>query len=291
MNFTYLYYYRAVAQTEHMTKAAKELNVTQPALSRAIAHLERDVGQPLFIRKNNRLVLNEAGKIFLNVTNDILNAWEQGIQDIAKQTKEARIILNVSSAGASIPKLVQAFCAQHPNAVFTIQSSSNQLGVDLFCDFYLFSSVSEVPPPNAILLRREQLYLIVSNSNPLSKLDSVALRDCQNLPFLFADEKNDMYTIQMHYCNLAGFKPNVQLKVEKQNILMELVSLNQGVTLSVRGLANEQRVPIPISDIPCYRYVYMLTNPRHETTPILEAFQSFAVRYFSNAQVPFHDEV
>ncbi len=46
MELLQLAYFRAVAQREHMTRAAEELNVTQPALSRAIARLERELGVP-----------------------------------------------------------------------------------------------------------------------------------------------------------------------------------------------------------------------------------------------------
>ncbi|SHF30584.1 regulatory helix-turn-helix protein, lysR family [Seinonella peptonophila] len=53
MELLQLQYFQRVARMEHMTKAAKDLRIAQPALSKTIARLERDIGVPLFDRKGN----------------------------------------------------------------------------------------------------------------------------------------------------------------------------------------------------------------------------------------------
>ena len=58
---------------------------------------------------------------------------------------------------------------------------------------------------DSVFLGEEQLYLTASPSNPLAKLPSVALSELSSKRFLFADSSNDMQSIQMHYCRLAGF--------------------------------------------------------------------------------------
>lgn len=64
MELLQLQYFRTVARMEHMTKAAKELRIAQPALSKTIARLEEDLGVPLFDRQNRQIKLNEFGRAF-----------------------------------------------------------------------------------------------------------------------------------------------------------------------------------------------------------------------------------
>lgn len=66
MELLQLKYFCTVARLEHMTKAAEELRIAQPALSRKIARLEESVGVPLFDRHGRRIRLNAYGKAFLS---------------------------------------------------------------------------------------------------------------------------------------------------------------------------------------------------------------------------------
>ena len=65
MELNYLIYFRTVAKTEHISQAAAELHITQPALSRAISRVEQEVGAQLFERGANSIRLNHAGRAFL----------------------------------------------------------------------------------------------------------------------------------------------------------------------------------------------------------------------------------
>lgn len=70
-----LRYFQEVARRENMTEAAKHLNVTQSAISTAMAQLERTLGIDLFIRQKNRsVVLSPAGRRFLFEVNPFLES-------------------------------------------------------------------------------------------------------------------------------------------------------------------------------------------------------------------------
>ena len=65
MELLHLNYFREVAAVENITKAAKKLYVSQPALSTAIARLEKELDFLLFERKGNRIELTEADRLRL----------------------------------------------------------------------------------------------------------------------------------------------------------------------------------------------------------------------------------
>ena len=81
MNFLHLHYFKLVAKSENITKAAQEAYISTSGLSKVISRLESEVGYPLFERYSNRLVLNSAGRIFYdfaeNVYHNRTNAWHK----------------------------------------------------------------------------------------------------------------------------------------------------------------------------------------------------------------------
>lgn len=292
MNFMMLRYFRAVAHAEQMTKPAADLKVAQPALSRAIKRVETEVGRQLFVRRNNKLTLNYAGQVLLRTVDSILDLWDSTVEELQLQSDRSpsEIVMNVSSAGASVPTLLQSFRQVYPEVMFTIHGQHGRIWEDAVCDLFLFASAQEMHPEPAVLLCREQLYLSVSVRNPLARKSAVALENCGALPFLFPDESNDMHNIQMHYCNLAGFTPQIKLKTEKQNILLNLISLDQGVALlpSISSMDGREIVQLPVSGFPCYRYIYIMLNPRRSHNEMAVRFQQFCVDYYGNKADPSH---
>ena len=65
-----------IARHGHMTRAAEELGVTQPALSAAVRKLEEELGTPLFHRTGHGVELTEAGRVFIEHAGITLRAAE-----------------------------------------------------------------------------------------------------------------------------------------------------------------------------------------------------------------------
>lgn len=73
MEFRVLNYFLAIAREENFTKAAQQLHVTQPTLSRQIAQLEEELGVELFVRSNHNIILTEDGMILKRRAQEILS--------------------------------------------------------------------------------------------------------------------------------------------------------------------------------------------------------------------------
>lgn len=77
-------YFQTVARLEHMTKAAEQLQIAQPSLSKTISRLEEDLGVALFDREHRKIRLNAAGRIFLNRVERAFAELNEGRREIVE---------------------------------------------------------------------------------------------------------------------------------------------------------------------------------------------------------------
>ena len=76
MNFLQLSYFKKVAELEHISQAANELYISQPALSKSVHLLEEEIGYPLFTREGTGIRLNENGRILYRYACRILSGYQ-----------------------------------------------------------------------------------------------------------------------------------------------------------------------------------------------------------------------
>ena len=97
MELKQLEQFKAVADCNHLSNAAEQLYITQPALSKSIAKLEAEAGFELFRHEKNKITLNENGKAFLYYAERVLAAHDELQQFCANRRKKAAPARLVSS--------------------------------------------------------------------------------------------------------------------------------------------------------------------------------------------------
>ena len=119
----------------NFTKAAKELGITQPAVSSHIAEIENDIHDLVFIRKKGMVELTEKGKILLDYAERILHLYACAHRELVPSTDETHKHLNIAAgsiiARAFLPRLVDSFCKIYPNTSVTILERDDQEMEDL----------------------------------------------------------------------------------------------------------------------------------------------------------------
>lgn len=92
MELRVLNYFLAIAREESFTRAAEQLHVTQPTLSRQIAQLEEELGVELFARSNHNIILTGDGMILKRRAQEILSLADKTKRDFCTRTKTLRVL-------------------------------------------------------------------------------------------------------------------------------------------------------------------------------------------------------
>jgi DNA-binding transcriptional LysR family regulator len=123
-----LRYFAAVAEELHFTRAAERLYVSQPALSKQIRALERQVGVELFRRDRHGVALTAAGAALLPHAREVLAAWARGAEAVerARAAGRSTLVVGMSTSpgrGGLLPAIRSRFTASRPEAVLRLRQA------------------------------------------------------------------------------------------------------------------------------------------------------------------------
>ncbi len=129
MELTPLRQFRAIALAGHMTRAARALGVSQPALSAMLKKLEREVGAPLLDRTGRGVELTEAGRAFLAHAEDALRRVDAGVQAVREiaglEAGSIRIGGGATAVTYLLPPVVSAVRRAHPGLRFYVRETGS----------------------------------------------------------------------------------------------------------------------------------------------------------------------
>ena len=123
MNYKQCVIFREIAKTNNFTKAATNLFLTQSAVSHAIKDLEEEAGTQLFERLHRSVKLTPAGELLLREIQPIIEEFESveaRLPDLEKQPP-LKIASCITYAQTELPRLLQRFSVNHPEAHFNVQ--------------------------------------------------------------------------------------------------------------------------------------------------------------------------
>lgn len=229
----------AVARHEHVTRAAKQLGMPQPTLSRALARLESDLGVTLFARQGRTLRLTRAGVTFRG-------AAERALAEVERAAESAR--LEADPAGGriafgflhtlgpeTVPGLLRAFRADHPRLRFQLVQTYGEAMLERLragtLDLCLTSPLPDEPGLVVRRLDEQRLRLVVPGGHQLAGRRRARLAEVAGDPFVTLEPGFGLRRITDALCAEAGFTPRVAFEGEEVETLRGLVAAGLGVAL------------------------------------------------------------
>lgn len=221
MDIRIIKYFLKVAEEENITKAAQKLNISQPPLSKMIKQLEEELGQPLFVRKTNRLQLTEAGYLlkkngqaiveYLEKTQNQLDALKKGISGTIS-------IAAIESATTSfLPDWISSFIRKYVNVNFDLWSGTTDDIVERLnhgvSDIGMIRSPFENEEFEKITLASEPWVVILRKDSPYNSDDTeyIDLLDISNEPLIIPAQAGRFVEIQNWFLQF-GVSPKIVLR-------------------------------------------------------------------------------
>lgn len=235
MELTLLYYFKTVAELENITKAAESLYISQPALSKAIAKLEKSLDVTLFERRKGRICLSAMGKVYYDYVSSAFQVLEKGEEKLSELKKQSDDCVSIASPVAGVLH----------ELIFDFLSTGEQVQINQYfyeehilesellsgkLDFAVTPVTIENSEIEQIKLMEEEVFIVTSDKHPLASQKLVALADFKDDNFLVNEASFDQKIITV-LCGLAGFEPKVLIHSNEGELIDDALRHNLGVCL------------------------------------------------------------
>lgn len=253
IELTQLEYLRAFVKYGTLTKAAEELHMSQPALTRSMQKLEEELGVPLFTRQKNRLTLNANGELAAECARSVLDSADDMVRRVRNFDLSQRTI-NIGTCAPMPfqeiqPKMTRLY--SHMRIASKMETEPEQLETEV-ADGTLDMAILPYPARTDELMSKsiiqEQLYFLLPKNNPLAVASGLHLKDLDGTAMvLFSDIGFWKHLVDEKMPNttfiLQTDRNAFQQLVDSSNLPSFISSYYLGTETYPQG-----KVPIPILD-------------------------------------------
>lgn len=262
MDTATLKYFITVAQTQHMSKAAQKLNITQPSLSTSIRRLEADIGYQLFDRTGRGIQLNEYGKIFLEgvmAADHIMNSCLNEMEELRKNS--VSFVRLACSNSPTNSQLIDLLLSRGMSLkVDNIPNNWEQELLGQNCDLVITMGKLHHSNIAHAILRCQKLAIVASRYHPLAKEETITLSALHQYPFCSTDAPHSLYNVVREENPDYDFHPRITFLGRNSSDMLKAIRSGTHIGLMVkRNLPDtEDLVLLPIQDfdvsLPLYLY-------------------------------------
>ena len=299
MELRHLRYFVGVAEEQHFGRAAERLHVAQPALSRQIQDLEREMGFLLFDRLPRGVRLSVAGNVFLSdarrILQDVDEARRRAERMALGQAGTLRIgIATAVSWHGLVVRAFREFRRRHPDVELLVHHLVSVHQVEaVVSDRLDVGLVAAVTPWRKELEHRQfaldRMVLAVPKGHPLTKRERIRLRELRDLPFTWFHRwvNPAFYDQMMAACARGGLSaPRVVQEATDRDTVLGLVQCRIGiawVTESTRWHCPKGIALLPVVDMNV-RLPFDVIWKTNNSSPVLQKF--LAQVQMGNATAP-----
>ncbi|MBT2658362.1 LysR family transcriptional regulator [Bacillus sp. ISL-18] len=257
MELKQLHYFSEVVQRGSFSKAAESLYISQPNISNVIKDLEEELDVKLLIRTTRKLELTDAGKLLFQYGQQIHQTLKQFHQELddTKNSKKGYVKMGIFPMLGTklLSKMIAEFHKLYPeihvrfmeDGAANLQKALMQGDLDLVVMPYpIDKDVFEFFP-----FLKGDLRILIHQRHPLAKKESVKWEELFKENFIIFREGFTIHDTIMEECRRLSFEPNIICETSQWNFMMEMVSINQGITILPESHFNEidhQRLKLKI---------------------------------------------
>ncbi len=251
----------ALAEELHFGRAAKRVNLSQPALSLQVQGIEQEIQVKLFFRNRRRTELTQAGEVFLVEARELLLRTEHAITTVRRaalgQVGTLRIGFISTAAAMITPDLVKRFRDKYANVdielrnVLTrdqlIQLQERKIDVG-----FLRMPLHTPPDISTRVIHREPFVLLLPADHPLARIKTLSLSECQGADFVMYTRKMapGFHDLILNILHTNGLTPHVVQEAAEMYTLISLVATGLGIAIAPASIALHLVQNVVVRELP-----------------------------------------
>lgn len=250
MDLNTLRQFLAVARLEHLSRAADELRVAQPSLSRTIARLESELGTPLFDRAG-RLRLNAAGKLFRAHVERALGELDAGRRAVTEAAGEGLGTVKLASETfLPLTEPLAAYKRAHPSVDVELeQMPAEEMARRLRAqdiDLCVASQPIHAEGLETVVLLDEAVGVVTALDHPLASRTSVSVDELADQPFVTTRKGHWPRRLLDRLFAEKGRTPKIVCEADEAIAIQELIRVGLGIGFNP-GIARRSAPRYPVS--------------------------------------------
>ncbi|MFF5007305.1 LysR family transcriptional regulator [Streptomyces phaeochromogenes] len=269
-----LRYFVAVADRLHFGRAADELHIAQPVLSRQIRALEQDLGASLFTRDRHGVALTDAGRQLLADAGPLLASTHAVRRRVSLAARGSRRLMVGFRAGIPVIPAARAFEARHPDVVVDVQRIEWEDQAPMLLDGRIDVGYVRLPIDGAGLhvtpLYTEPRVAVLPAGHRLAGKEEVTEADLAGEPLVWHADPGTQPTRRPH--------PNAGYLVRGVDETLEHVAAGRGISFLARSAtvfySHPDVIYVPIPDLAPDQVCLAVASSR--TSPVVDDFLTAA---------------
>ncbi|MDH5786329.1 MAG: LysR family transcriptional regulator [Chromatiales bacterium] len=296
MNLTLrqLHIFEAVANQLSYTRAAKQLHLTQPAVSMQVKQLEESAGVPLFETIGRQLQLTQAGEEMLRYARQIMHNVDEveNLFDELKGLSRGSLSISVATpAGAFSTRLIAAFVKQHPEIALNLNVANRRtLLEELDRNERDLVIMGRPPAAQGLMAKRimeNPLVIVAPPDHPLCQRDQIPLREVSRERFVVRETGSGTRTALERFLADHGISFSSSIELASDEAIKQAVMAGLGLgitslhTLELELQTNRLNI-LNVEEFPIIRHWYLVQLEGKRLSPLASEFKRFV---FMNAEL------
>lgn len=291
MNVTFrqLKVFEAVARLLSYTKAAKELYLTQPAVSMQIKQLEENTGLPLLEQIGKKVHLTEAGREMYHYARKMARELDEAsaIMEQLKGLETGRLEVTVATtANAFATRMLSKFNKLHEGSTVSLDVTNRERLLQQLVDNEKDIAIMGRPPEDADLVTEpfadNPLVVIAAPDHPLVSKQPIPLYMLQDQTFVVREKGSGTRTAMQRFFEEHNLSITSSMEMNENEAIKQAVQAGMGLgVVSIHTieleLETKRLVILNVEDFPIMRHWYLVHRKEKRLSPITQAFKDFVL--------------
>lgn len=232
--------FSSVAKNLHFTRAAEELNLSQPAVSHQIKSLETEIGEPLFLRDKEGVLLTKAGQTMYEHATKILDIADEMRQEVKENENilSGKIILGVATRGLGnpFPLFYKEFKKVYQNIDIVFQNEyklehivekirEGNIDIGMVSHSLNLSGLVVMP------YGEYELLFVAGKDHRLAGKEEIEIDDLQNEEWAMFETGHKLRTTVEEFIKKVGIKPKTIYDTNDGSVIRSMVKYNSKISL------------------------------------------------------------